>query len=350
MPKRELAIDGVSVVYQREARPTRPAKSPVSPIESSPSRPVAKTIEPIKSQVRQADKIKPDRPTVASVEASKPVKPIKSRETTPSPEKLTEPRPKTVPEKTVVKKAEEVTNDDPKKVKLSQKIKSLLTPRRLVVGSIVLAILVVTGYVSYDSWQTNLLAKQVISESSSSEAGTSPQPTEQRQKREGKDRKPLPVNTLKNYKVAADLPRAIFIDKIGAKGRLLQMGVNRDSTIQAPINIYDGGWYNGSAKPGQTGASVLVGHASENNSGDGLFGKLYKLTKGDIVTVEMGNGSKQKYKVVATETVPEDKVDMGKLLLPHGKATRGVNLITCAGSWIGKDTLDQRLIIYTLPV
>ncbi|PID33561.1 hypothetical protein CR969_00110 [Candidatus Saccharibacteria bacterium] len=349
VPRRQLAIDGSSVVYRRDVKSAR-SSAPIEPRLNSPAPKAASSTESSKpSQIQHANNAAKSMDFVVQKKPTLEIKQPTEPQPQPQPIKKTEPETK----EPVEKRSEEPKQpkDKAKKAKKSKSSKSAkrkFTLRKLLVGVTVLAILSVTGYVSYDAWQTNTRTKQILGESSSPES--SALPSQHRQEQEGKDRKPLPADTLKNYKVAADLPRAVFIDKINAKGRLLPMGVNRDSTMQAPINIYDGGWYNGSAKPGQIGASVLVGHASENNSGDGLFGKLYRLKLGDIVTVEMGDGSKQKYKVVETETVPEDKVDMGKLLLPHGKATKGVNLITCAGSWIGNETMDHRLIVYTLPV
>jgi LPXTG-site transpeptidase (sortase) family protein len=167
------------------------------------------------------------------------------------------------------------------------------------------------------------------------------------QANEGKDKTPLPKNTLADYKVAADAPRAIYINKLGVAARLLPMGVNADNSMQAPININDGGWYTGSAKPGKPGAMVVDGHASKTGTNYGLFGNLNKLNIGDKITVERGDGTKFTYQVAYTEEVPEDQVDMNKVMVPYGNAAQSINLITCAGEWTkdGK-TLDHRIIVY----
>ena len=221
--------------------------------------------------------------------------------------------------------------------------------RQVFFGIIIVVILSATGYVSYTSWRVSMMTEKSLEEGLAA-SGASGALSSHRQEDEGKDRTPLPANSLDNYKVGSDTPRAIYIDKINAKGRLLPMGVNRDSSMQAPINIYDGGWYTGASRPGTAGAVIINGHAMENNSGGGLFGKLYQLENGDKIVVEMGNGTKFSYTVVGMETVPLEGVDMDKAMLPYGDETRGLNLITCSGSWTkdGK-TLDKRLIVYTLP-
>lgn len=173
----------------------------------------------------------------------------------------------------------------------------------------------------------------------------------QEQANEGKETMPLPRNALDSYTVAADLPRAIYITKIGVAARLLPMGVNSDNSMQAPINTNDAGWYTGSSKPGQGGAMVIDGHASQTGTHYGLFGNLEKLVNGDKITVEQGDGTRFTYRVVHTEDVPESQVDMSKVMQPYGTATQGLNLITCAGEWVkGGSTLDHRILVFATPV
>lgn len=213
------------------------------------------------------------------------------------------------------------------------------------VGLMVALILTVTGYVSFDTWQTNNTVKQNLNPSV---AAASADTTEHIQANEGQDKSPLPKNALANYKVSAELPRAIYIKKLGVAARLLPMGVNGDSSLQAPLNINDAGWYTSSAKPGQGGAMVVDGHASQTGTNYGLFAKLDTLVEGDQLIVEKGDGTKLTYKVVHTEIDAESDVDMNKLMLPYGTATQGLNLITCAGEWTkdGK-TLDHRVLVFT---
>lgn len=171
------------------------------------------------------------------------------------------------------------------------------------------------------------------------------------QAQEGKDQTPVSPSVLSVYKVAADAPRAIYIDKLGIAARILPMGINADKSMQAPINIYDAGWYTSSAKPGNSyGAMVVDGHASKSGTHYGLFGNLDKLVEGDTMTIERGDGTKYQYTVAHTEDVPEDQVNMNKVMESYGDATRGLNLITCAGEWT-KDgsTLDHRFIVYAVP-
>ena len=60
--------------------------------------------------------------------------------------------------------------------------------------------------------------------------------------------------------------------------------------MQAPINVFDAGWYTGSVRPGQKGASIIVGHVS-GPTRHGIFEKLSQLKNGDSITIGNGAGN-----------------------------------------------------------
>jgi len=210
---------------------------------------------------------------------------------------------------------------------------------------IAVVFVLVTGYVSIDTWMTNNKVKAETAAgplSVASEGGVVVSPDQ-----EGKDEKAPSSATLSNYAVAPTLPRALYIDKIGVAARVLPMSVNSLGAIQAPLNIYDAGWYTGSVKPGEIGAVFIDGHAS-GPTREGLLANLDQLAEGDELQIEKGDGAKLTYKVVHTEIVPLDGLDMKKVLLPYGNTLKGLNLMTCTGTWVeSKKTFDHRVIVYT---
>ena len=164
---------------------------------------------------------------------------------------------------------------------------------------------------------------------------------------EASDETPVVTDTLSSYKVPADEPRILKIDTLGINARVRSMGVNSIGAIQAPVNIYDSGWYSGSSKPGAYGAMFIDGHAS-GATRQGLFAYLDKLQNGNIVSIEKGDGEVLNYKVVHVETVSKDGVDMNKVLHTYGGAQEGLNLMTCTGKWIASEkTYDNRVVVYT---
>lgn len=158
--------------------------------------------------------------------------------------------------------------------------------------------------------------------------------------------KPQP-SEFDSYSVAADMPRYLFIEKLGVKAMIKPMGVDRQNRIEAPRSAFDVGWYDRSAKPGESGAVLLDGHVSAGRT-PGIFYDLKNLVPGDTITLERGDGVKLAYSVVQSRVYHVDSVDMAAALAPVTADRPGLNLITCTGSPIkGTNNYDQRLIVFT---
>ncbi len=164
---------------------------------------------------------------------------------------------------------------------------------------------------------------------------------------EASDETAIEPKTVSKYSVGADEPRILTIDALKISARVKPMGVNSIGAIQAPVNIYDSGWYTGSAKPGAYGAVFIDGHAS-GATRKGLFAYLDTLKNGNMVRIERGDGQVLQYKVVHVETVSKDAVEMNDVLHTYGNASEGLNMMTCTGKWIESEkTYDKRVIVYT---
>jgi sortase (surface protein transpeptidase) len=232
-----------------------------------------------------------------------------------------------------------------------------IVTKQAAIGLVVAIILSTTGYVSFTTWQTDNLAKQAFAaQVPATKTGTNTKvkttnsvliSTPTKTDAAGTDNTPITKSQLSTYKVAANLPRAIYINNINVAARLMPMGVNNDNTLQVPTNINDAGWYSSSGQPGQPGAMLIDGHASETGTHYGLFGYVDTLKVGDKITVQRGDGVNFTYTIVHTEIDPLSNFDMGKLLVPYGGASQGLNIITCTGKWIENNTtLDHRLLVF----
>lgn len=155
-------------------------------------------------------------------------------------------------------------------------------------------------------------------------------------------------NGLASYRVAPDLPRILTIAKLNVKARVVKVGLKADNSIQAPYNIYDAGWYEGSAKPGAPGAMFIDGHV-HGPTAPGIFVNLKNLKAGDQVEIERGDGTKITYKVVKSQTYDVSNVDMAAALSPVTPGKPGLNLMTCAGKY-DRNTKEysQRLVVFAV--
>ncbi len=151
---------------------------------------------------------------------------------------------------------------------------------------------------------------------------------------------------ISNYVVAPDLPRYLRIPKLGVNARVMQTGVMSSGAIGTPNNVYDTAWYTGSAKPGQSGATIIDGHVS-GWSTHGVFYGLNRLIAGDQLQIVRGDGQTLNYRVVKTSVYNANNVDMQAAIKPATAGKPGLNLISCTGPVIkGTSQYSQRVIVF----
>lgn len=156
------------------------------------------------------------------------------------------------------------------------------------------------------------------------------------------------AQVVKAYAVAPNLPKYIDIPKLKVHARVLSEGVTKTGELQVPWNIYDTGWYNASAQPGQAGAMLVDGHSGIGQL-HGIFYHLAQLVAGDLINVTRGDGRVFTYAVVKTQTVDVKSVDMASTMVSADTAKPGLNLITCAGEQIpGTVELNKRVLVYAV--
>jgi hypothetical protein len=130
--------------------------------------------------------------------------------------------------------------------------------------------------------------------------------------------------------LSASDPVQVVIPAISVNAPVTRLGLNADGTVQVPPldNHNLAGWYTGSVTPGQTGASVLLGHV-DSWSGGSVFFKIKDLHRGDKVDIIRANGSRAVFTVdglqkAAKVAFPTDAV-YGNPGYP------ALRLITCGG-------------------
>jgi LPXTG-site transpeptidase (sortase) family protein len=196
-------------------------------------------------------------------------------------------------------------------------------------------VMIFFGWLAYDTLQTNKGIEQITGGSSSQVQALA----------ERYDETVPKGDPLKNYVVAPDLPRAIYIDKLGVQAKVIRVGVTDTNAMAVPKSIYEAGWYDGSVKPGETGAVVVNGHVS-GPTRDGVFHDLKQLKSGDNLVLEKGDKTKLTYKVRRVQELAVKDVDMTKLLVAE-PGVKSLHLITCGGLF-DQEVLQfqSRVIVY----
>ena len=138
------------------------------------------------------------------------------------------------------------------------------------------------------------------------------------------------VNAIGQYRVAADLPRLLIIPSLFVYAPVKSVTLNANNQLQTPDNIYDAGWYIGSAKPGAIGTVAIVAH-THGPTLPGIFANIKKLQVGDIVKIARGDGKTIEYVVVKTQIYDTLNLDMNIASTPAVPGKAGLNLITADG-------------------
>lgn len=195
--------------------------------------------------------------------------------------------------------------------------------------------------VNIQTVQTNHNAKAqvaALSKSSNDDSGSKPSETK-------------PASS--NYAVAPNMPKYLKIAKLGINARVLALGVTSDNQLKAPTNIYDTGWYNASAHPGDAasnGAILIDGHV-HGPTLPGVFSAINTLTAGDTIQIVRGDNKIFNYAVVKTQSYDADKMDMSLGLISAQPGQPGLNLITCSGKYDRKSgEYNQRMLVSAVQI
>jgi LPXTG-site transpeptidase (sortase) family protein len=129
-------------------------------------------------------------------------------------------------------------------------------------------------------------------------------------------------------------PTGIEIPRIKAKSSLIRVGVNPDRTIQVP-DVHrpeQAAWYTFSAKPGDRGPAVILGHVDGDHK-PGIFYHLDTLKPGDRVIIDRSDGSRLNYAVTRVHKADKDEFPSDEV---YGNTPDSqLRLITCGGAWEG---------------
>ena len=165
----------------------------------------------------------------------------------------------------------------------------------------------------------------------------------------------LPASQIQTLPVEASVPEIIKVvsqTPSGSPERLIIPSINLDSPIvglglnnKGEMDVTSGrtnkvGWYKDGVLPGLTGSAVLDAHVFA------AFKNLDKVKPGDDIYVYTSTGQKLHFVADAAKTYALNKLSSTTLFGNRG--TKGLNLITCAGSLTAdRSTYDHRLIVFT---
>ncbi len=146
--------------------------------------------------------------------------------------------------------------------------------------------------------------------------------------------------------MAPSVPVRLSIPTVNIDSELIETGMREDNTLEVPPG--DEGspasWYNGSATPGSTGVSVLLGHVSSFSDATGVFYDLRNLQPGDRVSVARADGATAVFEVYKNETYPKDEFPTKAIYYPVPGAE--IRLITCDAYDENNSRHANNLVVY----
>jgi hypothetical protein len=133
-------------------------------------------------------------------------------------------------------------------------------------------------------------------------------------------------------------PVAVSIPRIGARSRLIDLGLDSNREMEIPKDPADAGWFSRGATPGALGPAVIAGHVTWAGV-RGVFYRLDTLRRGDEVLVTRDDGRIAVFTVTRVARFSKSRFPSQTVYGAIDHA--GLRLVTCGGIY---DTARTRYL------
>lgn len=144
----------------------------------------------------------------------------------------------------------------------------------------------------------------------------------------------------------AVMVRSVTVGSIDlATSKLEKLSLLDDGSLAAPKDPDRAGWYAGGTVPGEVGPAVIAGHV-DSTTGPAVFFDLQRVGRGDLVSVELSDGSRSRFRVDRVITTAKKGFPTDAVFGPTPDAE--LRLITCSGPY-DRETgyLDNTIVFAT---
>ncbi len=150
--------------------------------------------------------------------------------------------------------------------------------------------------------------------------------------------------------IAPNAPVSVAIDELGVRAPVDPVGIYEDGSVEIPEDVSRVGWFRFGSDPAQgEGSTVIVGHRDGFDQGAGAFYSIAGLDVGDVIDVELADGSSREYEVVAREVVAKDLLPTSDLFAENGPER--LTLISCIGYFDRDgDGYRENVVVTAVPV
>jgi sortase (surface protein transpeptidase) len=137
---------------------------------------------------------------------------------------------------------------------------------------------------------------------------------------------PVSLSTVQQ----APRPVWLTIPALGVKAPIIDLGLNRNGTLQVPGRTTVAGWYTNSPPPGAIGSAIIAGHI-DSRSGPGVFFWLRTMRPGERIYVRRADGTLAVFTVTAVQMYAKAHFPTAAVYGPVPDAE--LRLITCGGTF-----------------
>jgi sortase (surface protein transpeptidase) len=142
----------------------------------------------------------------------------------------------------------------------------------------------------------------------------------------------------------ASRPTRLDIPAIGVHCDLLDLGLNKNGTLEVPSKPLQAGWYHNSPTPGQAGPSVIIGHVDSYATGPAVFYKLGALHPHEQIKVTRADRRTAVFTIDAVRSY--EKKTFPTLDVYGNTADPELRLITCSDWNAHTRSYDGNTIVY----
>jgi len=128
----------------------------------------------------------------------------------------------------------------------------------------------------------------------------------------------------------SQVPARLRIPSLGIDAPVGAVGTAADGTVEVPTRWEDVGWFDGGARPGEDGPSVLLGHV-DSKAGPAVFARLPSAPVGTVVEVVGDGGELTRWRVERIEQHPKTRFPTEAVYLPALRPE--LRLVTCGGAF-----------------
>jgi len=172
---------------------------------------------------------------------------------------------------------------------------------------------------------------------------TAPAPHQEPDEPEAPDEPDVTVTTI---------PLQVRIGTISVDAPIVPVGLEADGAMEIPDRAAEIGWYDPDGlgvRPGATGTAVFAGHVDSRSQGRGALYHLRDLQVGEIIEVDLDDGSVQRWLVTELIQYPKDVLPLNEVFTWAGPPRLVV--ITCGGEFDRTvRSYSDNIVVYAEPL